>query len=59
VLIKRFLHQSPDHSVPSAKAVCKQGEIYTSDMCRRIIEAQQAEMYIYKNMFIVGTNNKQ
>ena len=29
VLIKRSLHQSPDHSVPSAKAVCKQGETYT------------------------------
>ena len=29
VLIKRSLHQSPDHSVPSAKAVYKQGEIYT------------------------------
>ena len=29
MLIKRSLHQSPDHSVPSAKAICKQGEIYT------------------------------
>ena len=27
VLIKRSLHQSPDHSVPSAKAICKHGEI--------------------------------
>jgi hypothetical protein len=27
-LIKRSLHQSPDHSVLSAKAICKQGEIY-------------------------------
>ena len=25
VLIKRSLHQSPDHSVPSAKAICKHG----------------------------------
>jgi len=28
VLIKRSLHQSPDHSVPSAKAICKHGKIY-------------------------------
>jgi hypothetical protein len=28
VLIKRSLHQSPDHSVPSARAICKHGEIY-------------------------------
>ena len=27
--MKRSLLQSPDHSVPSAKAICKQGEIYT------------------------------
>ena len=27
--VKISLHQSPDHSVPSAKAICKQGEIYT------------------------------
>jgi len=26
VLIKRSLYQSPDHSVPSARAVCKHGE---------------------------------
>ena len=30
MLIKTSLHQSPDHSVPSAKAICKQGEIYTN-----------------------------
>ena len=29
VLLKKSLHQSPDHFVPSAKAVYKQGEIYT------------------------------
>ena len=28
-MLKRSLHQSPDHFVPSAKAVYKQGEIYT------------------------------
>jgi hypothetical protein len=28
VLIKRSVHQSPDHSVPSAKAIYKHGEIY-------------------------------
>ena len=29
-MIKRSLHQSPDHSVPSAKATCKQGiNLYT------------------------------
>ena len=27
--VKVSLHQSPDHSVPSAKAICKDGEIYT------------------------------
>jgi len=27
VLIKRSVYQSPDHSVPSAKDVCKQGEL--------------------------------
>ena len=28
LLIKRSLYQSPDHSVPSAIAICKHGEIY-------------------------------
>ena len=26
LLIKRSLYQSPDHSVPSARAICKHGE---------------------------------
>ena len=28
MLIKRSLHQSPDYSVSSTKAICKHGEIY-------------------------------
>jgi len=25
VLIKKYLHQSPNHSVPSAKVICRHG----------------------------------
>ena len=28
VLIRRSLHQSPDHFVPNARAICKDGELY-------------------------------
>jgi len=36
VLIKRSLYQSSDHSVPSAKTICKCGEIYKNgDICKQ------------------------
>ena len=37
VLIKRSLHQSPDPSVPSARAICKRGEIYKQRKIRSAV----------------------